>query len=132
MNGAEYEYCRLRIGEKMARADAFIKAFSKNGMDRVQASKNASRLEKKPEIVGKMGELARRIENEAILSRQELMKRVLARAESAEKDADALRGYELYGKLAGFTAPEVATQVNVVQCSFASVMAAIQQSPQSP
>lgn len=48
-----------------------------------------------------------------ILSRQELMCKVLSVADNAERDGDRLKGYELYAKLAGYGQPEQAVQVNV-------------------
>lgn len=126
MDGAEDEYCRLRVVERAARADAFMRAFGREELDRSTASKYAWRLEQKKAVGERMAALAARLDDEALLSRADLMRRVLARAENAEKDADALRGYDLYAKLAGFAAQEATTQVNVMPCSFAAIMAAVE------
>ena len=51
--------------------------------------------------------------------------------DDAERDGDKLKGLELYSKLAGYSQPEQAVQVNVaVGTSFSAVMESIEKGEQ--
>lgn len=126
-------FCELVV-TGVTKTDAYRRVFSVSGLSDSTIRKRVSRLSQRDDIIAEMSQIKtvtinspRIIEDvPAILSRQELMCRVMEVVESAERDGDKLRGLELYGKLAGYTVPEQAVQVNVgIGSTFSSVMDAV-------
>ncbi len=91
-----------------------------------KCNERAYRLLKEPEAVAYMAELRGKLEQSGILEKEELMRRILETAEGEDVSVrDRLRGYEIYGKMAGYAAPQVQVQNNtqvIVATSFSAVM----------
>lgn len=120
MNDEELEYCKQIVSGRTPK-DAYIKAFNVKDLGSDALRKRISRLSQKDEIRAEIDRLEKAVKTPVvlkkdlpvILSRQELMCKVLSVADNAERDGDRLKGYELYAKLAGYGQPEQAVQVNV-------------------
>lgn len=67
------EFARLVVASRLSKPDAYRRAFNRNDMSGVAASKAASRLSKNSEVCRFMDELAAELDKEAIASRQECL-----------------------------------------------------------
>ncbi len=90
------------------------------------AASTASRLAIKPQFVAHLAQLRAAADVTALLSREELMQRVLGVAqEDTTAPKDAIAGYALYAKLAGYNDKALpSVQVNV-GLSFSNVIDAL-------
>lgn len=134
----ELDWCALVV-TGVTRGEAVKKAFNRSDLSDAAARQKASRLSRKPEIVTELSRLRQATEQApvlrkdlpAILTRQEIMKKVLHVVDDAERDGDKLKGLELYSKLAGYSQPEQSVKVNVaVGTSFSAVMKSVEKGEQ--
>ncbi len=102
------------------KADAYRTAFNRNDLSKASAARAGQRLSQREEIVAAMSRVnteATRVQVvedvPAVLTRQELLKRILDEADAAEAPKDRIRALDVYGKYAGYATPAVAVQTNV-------------------
>lgn len=110
------EFCRLVAIERLPKAEAYRRAYLRPALSPAAANKAAFRLLKDDRVGAKIEQLKLMADDAAVLRKEQLMERVLDTAESADRAADKLKGYDLYAKLAGFYDASV-VQVNVGVCT---------------
>lgn len=67
------EFARLRVVDKLSKAEAYRKAYKRDDMSNAAASKAASRLSKNDELLRMIKNLNDRLDTTAIASKQECM-----------------------------------------------------------
>ena len=128
--GQKLEYARL-VARGMAKGEAYRKVFDASGKSDAAVRKAVSRLSRDVTVLGKVEELQREADSEAVLSvrarKEWLSRRVLEAAggEPAEV-ANGIRAVQELNRVGGAYAAEK-VEARVETCSFENILAIIEE-----
>lgn len=126
--GQKLEYARL-VARGMAKGEAYRKVFDASGKSDAAVRKAVSRLSQDVTVLGKVEELQREADSEAVMGRREVLERLTAMAREAQDEGERKEAVaciqEINRMTGGYAAEKVEARVET--CSFENILAIIEE-----